>query len=141
MKAPTHLNHKPIITVDDYDTIDGKYVKNSDAKALSVGFAQWDEDDLSAKVWRHTGDRWSRQSEELPLHRIFDLCILTIASFMTDPDTDFPITSLGEKVFRKEDLSALREYLVDNEKKLLPRIEEIKRVTSLFLEKQNGRIK
>jgi hypothetical protein len=33
-------------------------------------------DQLSAKVWRHTGERWSRQSEELPLHRALDLAIL-----------------------------------------------------------------
>ena len=25
--------------------------------------------DISAKVWRHTGEKWSRQSEEMPLHR------------------------------------------------------------------------
>jgi hypothetical protein len=27
-------------------------------------------------VWRHTGGKWSRQSEELPLHRVLDLAIL-----------------------------------------------------------------
>ena len=27
-------------------------------------------------MWRHTGDKWSRQSEELPLHRVLDLAIL-----------------------------------------------------------------
>ena len=32
--------------------------------------------DISAKVWRHTGEKWSRQSEELPLHRVLDLAIL-----------------------------------------------------------------
>jgi hypothetical protein len=32
--------------------------------------------DVSAKVWRHTGGKWSRQSEELPLHRVLDLAIL-----------------------------------------------------------------
>jgi hypothetical protein len=32
--------------------------------------------DISAKVWRHTGGKWSRQSEELPLHRALDLAIL-----------------------------------------------------------------
>ena len=35
--------------------------------------ARWD---ISAKVWRHTGEKWSRQSEELPLHRVLDLAIL-----------------------------------------------------------------
>ena len=32
--------------------------------------------DISAKVWRYTGEKWSRQSEELPLHRVLDLAIL-----------------------------------------------------------------
>jgi hypothetical protein len=35
--------------------------------------AEWT---FSAKVWRYTGEKWSRQSEELPLHRIIDLAIL-----------------------------------------------------------------
>jgi hypothetical protein len=40
--------------------------------------------EISAKVWRYTGEKWSRQSEELPLHRILDLAILeceTLAYF------------------------------------------------------------
>jgi hypothetical protein len=32
--------------------------------------------EISAKVWRHTGGKWSRQSEELPLHRALDLALL-----------------------------------------------------------------
>lgn len=41
--------------------------------------AQWNDRgklDISAKVWRHTGGKWSRQSEELPLHRVIDLAIM-----------------------------------------------------------------
>ena len=36
--------------------------------------------DISAKVWRYTGEKWSRQSEELPLHRVIDLAILACES-------------------------------------------------------------
>ena len=36
--------------------------------------------DISAKVWRYTGEKWSRQSEELPLHRVLDLAILVCRS-------------------------------------------------------------
>ena len=36
MKAPDNLKHKPIISVDNYDQIDGIYAGNSDAKALSI---------------------------------------------------------------------------------------------------------
>jgi hypothetical protein len=41
--------------------------------------AQWNDRgkvDIFAKVWKHTGEKWSRQSEELPLHRVIDLAIL-----------------------------------------------------------------
>ena len=79
MKTPTHLKHKPIIEVTDYDGIDGPYAGNSDAKCLSLGVAQWNDGmgtTLSAKVWRQSDGRWSRQSEELPLHRVIDLATL-----------------------------------------------------------------
>ena len=135
MKAPTNLSHKPILTVEDYDFIDGKYVENTDAKALSIGLAQWDVADLSGKVWRHSGNKWSRQSEELPLHRILDLSILTIASFIEDPESDFALTNLGEKIINKENFHHLSDYLLANEKRIKPRVEEIKRISTLFLEK------
>jgi hypothetical protein len=79
MAIPTHLKHKPVITVEDYEKVDGRYANNSDAKGLSLGLAQWNDRgkvEISAKVWRHTGGKWSRQSEELPLHRVLDLGIL-----------------------------------------------------------------
>jgi hypothetical protein len=79
MKIPTTLKHKPVIVVENYENVDGRYAYNSDAKGLSLGLAQWNDRgkvDISAKVWRYTGEKWSRQSEELPLHRVLDLAIL-----------------------------------------------------------------
>ena len=79
MKIPTALKHKPVIVSENYDNVDGRYAYNSDAKGLSLGLAQWNDRgkvDISAKVWRYTGEKWSRQSEELPLHRVLDLAIL-----------------------------------------------------------------
>ena len=79
MKLPTTLKHKPVIVAEDYEHVDGRKAYQSDAKGLSLGLAQWNERgkvDISAKVWRHTGTKWSRQSEELPLHRVLDLAIL-----------------------------------------------------------------
>jgi hypothetical protein len=79
MKIPTSLKHKPVIVCENYENIDGKTAYKSDAKGLSLGLAQWNDRgkvDISAKVWRHTGEKWSRQSEELPLHRALDLSIL-----------------------------------------------------------------
>ncbi|MFZ3101815.1 MAG: DUF6530 family protein [Desulfitobacteriaceae bacterium] len=79
MKIPTTLKHKPVIVCEDYENIDGRNAYASDAKGLSLGLAQWNDRgklDISAKVWRFTGEKWSRQSEELPLHRVIDLAIL-----------------------------------------------------------------
>jgi len=79
MKIPTTLKHKPVIVSENYENIDGRTAYNTDAKGLSLGLAQWNDRgkvDISAKVWRYTGEKWSRQSEELPMHRIIDLAIL-----------------------------------------------------------------
>ena len=79
MEIPTNLKHKPVIVVEDYDKVDGRNALNMDAKGLSLGLAQWNDRgkvDISGKVWRHTGEKWSRQSEELPITRILDLAIL-----------------------------------------------------------------
>ncbi len=83
MKIPVTLKHKPVIVSENYENIDGRYAYDSDAKGLSLGLAQWNDRgnvDISAKVWRHTGEKWSRQSEELPIHRVLDLAILVCRS-------------------------------------------------------------
>lgn len=82
MKIPTTLKHKPVIVSEDYDRIDGRTV-NTEAKGLSVGLAQWNDRgkvEISAKVWRYTGEKWSRQSEEMPLHRVIDLALLVCST-------------------------------------------------------------
>ena len=79
MEIPTTLKHKPVIVAEDYAHIDGRTAYHTDAQGLSLGLAQWNDRgrvDISAKVWRHTGEKWSRQSEELPLHRVLDLAFL-----------------------------------------------------------------
>jgi hypothetical protein len=83
LKIPVTLKHKPVIVVDDYERVDGRRAYDSDARGLSLGLAQWNDRgnvEISAKVWRHTGERWSRQSEELPLHRVLDLALLICRS-------------------------------------------------------------
>ncbi len=79
MKIPTTLKHKPVIVCENYNAIDGRGAYYSDTQGLSLGLAQWNDRgkvDISAKVWRYTGEKWSRQSEELPFHRVLDLAIL-----------------------------------------------------------------
>ena len=83
MKIPTTLKHKPVVVSENYENVDGHNAYQSDTKGLSLGLAQWNDRgkvDISAKVWRHTGEKWSRQSEEMPLHRVLDLAILIARS-------------------------------------------------------------
>ena len=81
MKIPVHLKHRPVIVMEDYEQIDGLKAGNSETKGLSLGLAQWNrngEPEISAKIWRYTGEKWSRQSEEIPLHRVIDLTIMIV---------------------------------------------------------------
>ncbi len=83
MKIPVTLKHKPVVVSENYENIDGRKAYNTDAQGLSLGLAQWNDRgkvDISAKVWRYTGEKWSRQSEELPMHRVLDLAILICRS-------------------------------------------------------------
>lgn len=95
MKIPTALKHKPVIVAEDYSRIDGRAAYDTDAQGLSLGLAQWNDRgkvEASAKVWRYTGEKWSRQSEELPLHRVLDLAILTCrgAQYMREESYRYP---------------------------------------------------
>ena len=126
MRVPEHLGHKPIIGVDNYDRIDGRYANNTDAKAISIGKAQWNTEDISAKVWRHTGEKWTRQSEELPIHRVLDLAILILSSYIREDENGRSKTTLNEVVINHEEISTLQKYLNDNKEYLEPRILELK---------------
>jgi hypothetical protein len=135
MDAPTYLSHKPIIAVNDYDKIDGLYANETDVVALSIGEAQWDNEEISVKIWRHTGERWSRQSEEMPLHRALDLSILTIAAFLTEIDAFYPQTSLREEIIQEQKVQTIKDYYKENEPTLRPRLVELKKVLEKFFEK------
>lgn len=127
MNVPTHLQHKPIVAVDNYASKDGVHAGNTDARALSIGQAQYDEDDFSAKVFRHTGGSWSRQSEELPLHRVLDLAIL-LATILKrqSPAQSSLSTSLSEFVVDPDRYSDLIDYIQANHAVFMPRLQELK---------------
>jgi len=124
MKIPTHLKHKPILEVANYDRIDGPYANDTDAKGLSIGLAQWNEPgwtELSAKVWRHTGEKWSRQSEELPLHRVIDLAsLICIAMDYCNRDNklttmdDFPVSRATDNLQLKHHSDLMKKELEEN---------------------------
>lgn len=109
MQIPNYLKHKPVIVAENYDRLDGRYANGTDVQGLSLGLAQWNEKgqvDISAKIWRYTGERWSRQSEEMPLHRVLDLAILICKAtkFMDQ-------ASSAERLYDPEDLTIGRVEL------------------------------
>lgn len=132
MRVPDHLQHKPIVGVNNYEKIDGMHANKSDAKALSIGKSQWNENEISAKVWRHTtgneNGMWSRQSEELPLHRVLDLAILIVASYVTGNEASNSITTLNEVVVNENEIEMLQEFLRTNEQYMKPRFNELKKL-------------
>jgi hypothetical protein len=132
MKAPTHLQHKPVVTVDDYASKDGIHKGNTDAEALSIGYAQYDDTGttFSAKIFRHTGNSWSRQSEEMPLHRALDLAILLAGVIKRSSEDEPSFTSLAESVVSSSGFADLKRYLSDpiNVSILQPRLDELKRL-------------
>jgi hypothetical protein len=73
---PQHLDHKPVYALP-YEVFDGPYagLGNTDIRFVSVGIAQYDAYSVSVKTMRYTGDRWTRQAEELPVHRPIDMTI------------------------------------------------------------------
>ena len=79
---PLKLSHTPIIAVD-YEKIDEE-AGAGDAKFLSIGYSTWTKNkkdkDYSAKVFRKDdNDKWSRQSEEMPLWRVLDIATLLVS--------------------------------------------------------------
>jgi hypothetical protein len=88
--VPRNLKHQPLMVVEQYEDMDGYRAGESDAKGLSLGIAQWNPKEISVKVWRYAdkGEKWSRQSEELPLHRNLDLTILLLVAFIAAKNPD-----------------------------------------------------
>ena len=113
IETPKHLSHTPIVSWNDYHRKDGKFANKTDAMALSIGYAQYDKkerdqiilesdnrvrkQDISMKVWRKPGDRWSRQSEEIPIHRNLDLTILLLSVLTSKINSDMTV-DIGEGV-------------------------------------------
>ena len=114
MKAPTNLNHKPIISVNDYEKFEPNYPNTTDVRALSIGKAQYNQNDISLKVWRHTKQKWSRQSEELPVHRNIDLTLLFVSSLLKSPNSQTSQTSLNEEITNEKGVKDIHNYYQNN---------------------------
>lgn len=120
LEIPTWLAHKPIVAVD-YKQRDANA---GDAEYLSIGRSTWDNSSISAKIWRwtDTGDRWSRQSEDIPLWRLLDLAILFTAVIKDKQSI------LGEQFINQDDVPFLKEFIKNNSSLYLPRIQELERL-------------
>lgn len=142
MKIPDHLSHKPVIKVENYDIIDGEYKGISDAKGLSLGISQWNENTLSAKIWRRPNKKWSRQSEELPLHRVLDLTLLILKTkLLLDKNSDDnQILSQGSEKIAIElnkDMNQFNKLFENaNLNFLNERVKEISKISSLLISKE-----
>ena len=75
MPFPHQIAHSPVYGLE-YNAHDPDRENDSDVHWLTIGWAQWDENEPAAKVVRHSGQRWSRQSEEIPVSRLVDLTTL-----------------------------------------------------------------
>lgn len=112
---PLDLEHKPLYAMP-YQRFDGIYKTKTDARYLSVGLAQWGHDDISLKIMRFTGDKWSRQAEELPLHRVFDSAIFLAKVLF---DNEYETVEVERKTFEEQNAAfqVKKENTTDVEQK------------------------
>lgn len=137
MNAPTHLKHHPILEVADYDKIDAQYAEKTDAIALSIGNAQYDNSDISLKIWRYANNRFSRQSEEMPVHRGVDIVLLLVGALLYEPNANHSITSLGETQVDGRNVQEIKDYYNENKVFLEPRLNELRdRLNDLLPQKK-----
>ena len=123
--APRGLTHTPIVAVD-YEKIDEE-AGAGDAKFLSIGYSTWTKDkigkDYSVKIFRKDDkNKWSRQSEEMPLWRVLDIATLLL-SIINDKKS-----YLEEFVQDSNSIDALKEYLQENMAIYGQKVAELKKV-------------
>lgn len=129
---PQHLSHKPIYALP-YQEFDGYYVGETDMRYISVGIAQYDENEVSLKTFRHVGEKWTRQSEELPLHRAVDAVHFLVKTLYASADGNINIPAgtfhnqTDEMVITREDrsygqLATFNKYLDDRSPLLTERV-------------------
>lgn len=133
--APMHLTHKPIIaTVDARTADDPEHDGNwTDVRSLSIGKAQWnDPNAFSVKVWRNVDGRWTRQSEEVPLHRALDLAILVITTMIEERSGAFAGHHLHPVIVDPNSLNELHEFIKENRGILTERLVEINNLILVY---------
>lgn len=130
---PTNLHHKPVIACNYSEYTE----EDDDAKYLSIGHAQYNYDAASVKLFRHTGEKWSRQSEELPISRVGDMALILLAAINKIYRSNDSQTILNEEVLKLEDLNFLKSEIEANKERIKSSFFEIKRLLNeIDLEKE-----
>lgn len=111
---PMGLAHKPVVACDYQDINDalGDF-DSDDARFISVEHAQWNQDDLSVKMFRvGNSGRWSRQSEEVPAQRLPYMMAMLLATIYkiqnSSKNTD---SGMNEKIVASQDMDLLRDQI------------------------------
>lgn len=145
LPLPDHLQHKPVFGVPFFDHDPGREGE-TDVQHFSIGWSQWDDKEISAKIFRHGDRKWSRQSEEIPLARLVDLTSLVVlavnnrdgnsllipSGFFENQPTDLMIRRRGGSNTERE---FYRRSLVDNE--LLQR--RLDKLTDILIARREAR--
>ena len=121
--------HKSILACE-YSKID---YEGTDALFLTVGRAQYDNDSsASVKFWRwnYDHDRWSRQSEEVPIERVGDMALMLVSAIKTFQTLDYGtcFTYLKEDYSNEDDMSFLKKSIKENAPRIRESLQELKRL-------------
>lgn len=143
---PQNLAHKPVYALP-YEYFDGFYAGETDARFISVGLAQYDKNEVSVKIFRHTGEKWTRQSEELPLHRAIDAVIFATKTIWgtSDGNAVFEADTFENQVEPLEisrenrtsrELTKFHKFLSENEDLLKSRLNALYNLLNELKEKK-----
>lgn len=134
--VPMHLSHKPIVVCDYSAYTNGE----DDAKYLSIGHAQYNNNTASVKIFRRTGEKWSRQSEEIPINRVGDIALLLLNAIKNVYNSSSDQSVLNEVILAKEELDFLGTEFDKNKDRIIFSYLEIKRLLNEFdIEKYVGK--
>lgn len=120
-------NHKSILACE-YSKVE---YEGTDALYLTVGRAQYDNiSSASVKCWRWSNNRWSRQSEEVPIERVGDMALMLVSAIKTFQTLDYgsSFTYLKEDFINEGDMSFLKKSIMESAPRIRESLSELKRL-------------
>lgn len=105
LEIPKNLKHKPIV----FEKVFG----DTDAKFFSIGKPQWDNADknFSIKVFRYVNNRWSPQSEEIPLERFLKMAEFLIDHIVKEDASDKELNKKFRKLWNSSAMENISKTL------------------------------